>query len=119
MFWACRSLNIFDVSTPKPPLRKRPRSTGNPSVPQDIDFRNLSAEKLAGFISCPNFSKISRLTRQGYRMSERPVNGVILRGLNLPRFDAAPLIEFIATKETDFRNGTDGRISQGCPRGLC
>jgi hypothetical protein len=52
-------------------------------------------------------------------MSERPVNGVILRGLNLPRFDAAPLIEFIATKETDFRNGTDGRISQGCPRGLC
>jgi hypothetical protein len=35
-------------------------------------------------------------------------------GLDLSRFDAAPLIAFIATKETDYKNETDGRISQRC-----
>ena len=30
--------------------------------------------------------------------------------LDLSRFDAAPLIAFIATKETNYGNETDGRI---------
>nr|WP_318010158.1 transposase [Roseovarius carneus] len=34
--------------------------------------------------------------------------------LDLSRFDAAPLIAFIATKETDYRTETDGRIPPGC-----
>ncbi|MEO9515695.1 MAG: hypothetical protein ABJG55_08205, partial [Paracoccaceae bacterium] len=34
--------------------------------------------------------------------------------LDLSRFDAAPLIAFTATKETDYGTETDGRISPGC-----
>jgi AcrR family transcriptional regulator len=33
--------------------------------------------------------------------------------LDLSRFDAAPLIAFIATKEMNYGTETDGRISQG------
>ena len=36
------------------------------------------------------------------------------RILDLSRFDAAPLIAFIATKEMNYGNETNGRISQGC-----
>ncbi|MDB9804459.1 hypothetical protein OAC22_01025 [bacterium] len=36
------------------------------------------------------------------------------RGLDLSRFDAAPLIAFTATKETDYGTETDERIPQGC-----
>ena len=31
-------------------------------------------------------------------------------GMDMSRFDAAPLIAFIAAKETDYGNETDGRI---------
>ena len=34
--------------------------------------------------------------------------------LDLSRFDAAPLIAFTATKETDYGSETDGRISPRC-----
>jgi hypothetical protein len=34
--------------------------------------------------------------------------------LDLSRFDASPLIAFTATKETDYRTETNGRIWQGC-----
>jgi hypothetical protein len=34
--------------------------------------------------------------------------------LDLSRFDAAPLIAFTATKETDYGTETDERIPQGC-----
>jgi hypothetical protein len=40
-------------------------------------------------------------------------NGVA-PNLDLSRFDAAPLIAFIATKETDYGTETDGRISARC-----
>jgi len=35
-------------------------------------------------------------------------------GLDLSRFDAAPLIAFTATKEMNYGTETDGRISPGC-----
>ncbi|PYC46952.1 IS6 family transposase, partial [Litorivita pollutaquae] len=34
--------------------------------------------------------------------------------MDLSRFDAAPLIAFTATKETDYGIETDGRIPPGC-----
>jgi hypothetical protein len=34
--------------------------------------------------------------------------------MDLSRFDAAPLIAFTATKETDYGTETDERIPQGC-----
>jgi hypothetical protein len=34
--------------------------------------------------------------------------------LDLSRFDAAPLIAFIATKEMNYGNEPNGRIPQGC-----
>jgi len=45
-----------------------------------------------------------------------PIEGDVLVEvtLDLSRFDAAPLIAFIATKEMNYGNETNGRISQGC-----
>ncbi len=37
-----------------------------------------------------------------------------LRHLDQSRFDAAPLIAFIATKEMNYGNEPNGRIPQGC-----
>ncbi len=34
--------------------------------------------------------------------------------VDVSRFDAAPLIAFTATKETDYGTETDGRIPLGC-----
>ena len=38
---------------------------------------------------------------------------ILRAALDLSRFDTAPLIAFIATKETDYGTETDGRIPQG------
>ncbi|MEO0700890.1 MAG: hypothetical protein AAFY80_02005 [Pseudomonadota bacterium] len=39
-----------------------------------------------------------------------PINGPLDFRMDLSRFDAAPLIAFIAAKETNYGNETDGRI---------
>ncbi len=37
--------------------------------------------------------------------------------MDLSRFDAAPLIAFIAAKETNYGDETDGRMPRGCGAG--
>lgn len=39
---------------------------------------------------------------------------IFLRLMDLPRLDAAPLIAFIVTKETDYGTEADGRIPVKC-----
>ena len=41
-------------------------------------------------------------------------NGAVELEMDLSRFDAAPLIAFTATKETNYGIETDGRIPPGC-----
>jgi len=51
---------------------------------------------------------------QGVFLTSEPfisvIGGLLPIALDLSRFDAAPLIAFIAAKETDYGNETDGRI---------
>jgi|TARA_Y200000002_G_scaffold376233_1_gene379772 uncharacterized UPF0160 family protein len=47
----------------------------------------------------------------GFHADELLSSAVLTRAiLDMSRFDAAPLIAFIAAKETDYGNETDGRI---------
>ena len=47
----------------------------------------------------------------GFHADELLSSAVLTRAiLDMSRFDATPLIAFIAAKETDYGNETDGRI---------
>jgi hypothetical protein len=48
------------------------------------------------------------------RVGERVDHGRPVNDLDLSRFDAAPLIAFTATKETDYGTETDGGIPARC-----
>ena len=50
------------------------------------------------------------LFRAGYYQDEAVVVVFLRLSLDLSRFDAAPLIAFIAAKETDYGTETDGRV---------
>ena len=87
---------------------------GDPEVRKFVDNKTLTFKEAKAYV-LENIEGY-RINGYGrYAVREKSNNNLVgMCGLDLSRFDAAPLIAFTVTKETDYGTETDGRIPPRC-----